>query len=219
MSLRRIAAAIALASSLTPAGASADPGYLPPFLDRTPALGDRWIYAAHPFVGSDVGTVTVEVVERQETPDGSRYLVEHQLAFTAPNAEVQPVLRNEWFQRSDGSVWRGDLWVDGELSVDLPKPLLVIRTLPLSVLDRHRFGHLGWPKPIKRRGWISRGLSGGVLLGSRLLYPVRMRLADRTHPTLSAEYDATLGRFGWTDRAGLHRTLVSAVIDGVEYEL
>ena len=47
---------------------------------------------------------------------------------------------------------------------------------------------------------------------------LRLRLGDRSHPTLDATYDDTLGRFSWTDRFGLARLLVSAVIDGVEYE-
>ena len=93
MSPRRIAAAIVLASALAPAApALADPAYLPPFLDRAPAVGDRWVYAAFGFGGVDFGSVTVEVVEVEESLDGSRYLVEDQLEFlpTTPGAEVQP---------------------------------------------------------------------------------------------------------------------------------
>jgi len=216
MSPHRIAAAIVLASALAPAApAVADPAYLPPFLDRVPAAGDLWIYAAHPFVGGDVGTVTVEVVEVEESPDSTRYLVEDQLEFppTTPNAEVQPVHRHEWFRGADGSIWRGDLWVDGELTVDLRKPLLVTR----DFFGRRRFGHLGWPKPVRRRGWIL-GFSFPIPGARPPLTSVQLRLDDRSHPTLTARYEATLGRFSWTDRAGLNRTLVSAVIDGVEYE-
>jgi len=49
---------------------------------------------------------------------------------------------------------------------------------------------------------------------------VELRLADRSHPTVSATYDGRhrLGRLSWTNRDGLRRTLVSAVIDGVAYE-
>jgi hypothetical protein len=103
--------------------------------------------------------------------------------------------------------------VHGVLSVDLRKPLVVIRELPLSVLERRRFGHLGWPKPVKRRGWVS-SLVGAVYPGNRRV--VHIRLADRTRPPLYAEYDQALGRFEWIDRAGLRRRLVSAVIDGAE---
>jgi hypothetical protein len=192
MSPRRIAAAIVLASALAPAApAVADPFYLPPFLDRAPAVGDRWVYAAFGFGGVDFGSVTVEVVEVTETADGWRYLVEDQLEFlpTTPSAEVQPVLRTEWFYRADGSIWRGDVWVDGELSVDLRKPLLVFRQLP-TLFEPRRLGHLGWPKPVKRRGWISRRIPG-----ARLLPSWQLRLGDRSHPTLTASYDETLGRF------------------------
>ena len=217
MSPVRIAVAILLASAFAPAApAVADPAYLPPFVDRAPALGDRWAYAAYDVLGAQVGSVTVEVVEVEETADGWRYLVEDQLEFLPgdPSAAVQPVLRNEWFRGADGSIWRGDLWVDGELAVDLPKPLLVVRRL----FKEHRFGHLGWPVPVKRRGRIDAGL---FLSESDTWIAVELRLGDRSRPTVWAIYDVgrhRLGRLGWTNRDGLHRTLVSAVIDGVAYE-
>jgi hypothetical protein len=220
MTPRSLAAAILYACALAPATpALADPAYLPPFLDRAPSLGDRWVYAAYDFLGNHSGYVTVEVVEVEETADGWRYLVDDQLEFLPELAAagVQPVRRNEWFCGADGATARGDVWVDGVLSVDLRKPLVVIRELPLSVLERRRFGHLGWPKPVKRRGWISPAW-WHLSPGSRLLYPVQIRLADRTQPTLLAKYDPVLGKFDWTDRAGLGRRLVSAVIDGVEWE-
>lgn len=77
-----LAAAILCASVLAPAApALADPAYLPPFLDRAPALGDRWVYAAYDLLGNHAGSVTIEVVEVEETAEGWRYLVEDQLEF------------------------------------------------------------------------------------------------------------------------------------------
>jgi hypothetical protein len=77
---RSLAAAILCASVLALAApALADPAYLPPFLERAPALGDRWVYAAYSFLEDLVGQVTVEVVEVEETAGGWRYLVEDQL--------------------------------------------------------------------------------------------------------------------------------------------
>lgn len=210
MSPRDLAAAILCALALAPpAPALADPAYLPPFLDRAPALGDRWLYAAYDFFGNHAGHVMVEAVEVEETAEGWRYLVEDQLELLPEiaSAAVQPVHRNEWF--FDGrSTWRGDRWADGVLSVDLRKPLRVL-------WGRSRFGHIGWPKPVKRRGRISQLPS---LPGSDPPVRMELRLGDRSHPTLTVGYDLFLGRVSWTDRFGLRRELASAVIDGAAWE-
>jgi hypothetical protein len=206
---RLLAAALALASGLASTPALADPFYLPPFLDRTPALGDRWLYAAYNFLGDLAGEVTIEVVAVDETDDGWRFLVEDQLEFLPElGVPAGPVHRHEWFCDADGTISRGDWWIDGVLVVDVTKPLRVIG-------DGRRFEHLGWPKAVKRRGRISQLL----LPGARPPLFVELRLGDRTHPTLEAGYDdATVGRVVWTNRSGLNRRLVSAVIDGVEWE-
>jgi hypothetical protein len=82
---------------------------------------------------------------------------------------------------------------------------------------RQRFGHLGWPRPAKRRGWILwLNPYAGTIPGARPVKALQLRLGDRSHPTLTADYDDAIGRLRWTDRNGLRRILDSAVIDGVE---
>jgi hypothetical protein len=213
MTPRLRAAALALASWLAASPALADPFYLPPFLDRTPALGDQWVYAAYNFLGDVAGQVTVAVAAVEETDDGWRFLIEDQLEFLPElGVPAGPVHRHEWFRDADGTIWRGDWWIDGDLVVDVTKPLRVIG-------EGRRFEHLGWPKAVRRRGRISELF---FIPGSRPWPPPRafeVRLGDRSHPTFHVSYDRrTLGRIAWSEQAGLRRELVSAVIDGVVYE-
>lgn len=199
-----------------PSAGRADPFYLPPFLDRAPEVGDRWGYAPEVFGTPFGGGIVIEVVEKSFVGDGWHFVVADTWEFPFPVVELPPVVWTEWFFRSDGSIWRGDIWVDGELSLDLTAPLLVIRELP-RVGKRRPFGHLGWPKPVERRGWIR--LASVDLVGPaqspRSSYEVR--LGDRTHHTVVAVYDPALGRVAWTDRFGFDRTLVSATLGGVPY--
>jgi hypothetical protein len=201
------AVVLALAAAvLGAAPASSHPGYLPPFLDRAPEVGDRWLYASEAITAS----WGVEVVEVSAEPGGWRYVIEEHFD---PGLGV-PEARVEWQLRNDGSIWRGQTLWRGEL-YGPRKPLLVVAALPTSALERVRFGHVGW-RGGKRRGWIGLQPRGSVY-GSPPLLPLWFRLGDRGRPTLTVTYDPDLGRVHWTDRHGVDWELVSAVVGGVAY--
>jgi hypothetical protein len=218
-----------------PAPLFADPAYLPPFLDRAPAVGDRWVYEAKPRLPYfERGLQIVEVVEASDDAGGWRYVVEDHVEYPPPAPPEPRVVRTEWFLRADGSIWRGDAWVGGDLSIDLEKPLPVIRRLP-DPGKRTRFAYLA-PDGAKRHGSISGVLTGrydpGTGSPASGTYAVRIARQPRsvavhyedgegkTRPTLTAHYDPVLGRVGWdwNPNPSNGRSLISARIDGETYE-
>lgn len=215
---RRILALCSALLALAPSLGHADPALLPPLLDRAPDAGDRWVYQVEPIAGPAFWAVIVEVVEKSAVASGWRCLVEDHREPIDPTAGApSPTVRREWWFGTDGSIWLGDAWLDGELSVDLRAPLLVLRALPEPDGERRRFGHLGWPRAVKRRGWIRSELPV-VLPGARregVDYTLRLR--DRSRTTLSATYEDSFGRIAWTDQIGLARTLTWASVGGVPY--
>jgi hypothetical protein len=90
---------------------------LPPFVDRVPELGDRWVYSTP--VPSWQNLETVEVIALEPWGEGWRYLVE---TSSIARSEV-----SEWFFRPDGTVLHGDEWRGGALAFDAPRPSVVIR--------------------------------------------------------------------------------------------
>jgi hypothetical protein len=228
------------------APAFADPAYLPPFLDRVPSVGDRWIYAPQPTGPFPVaGIHAVQVVEAAASPDGWRYVVEAQYQFPPWLPVAVEAVRTEWFLRADGSLWRGGAWINGVLWADPRKPLAVIRELP-GPQERTRFGYLGRrpsgpilsgpvgtsipAKLVRKRGWIygmepqtGSPATASYTVELAALPPgsvgVRFEDDDLRRPTLQVRYDDVLGRIGWDWIDVSHSwTLESARIDGETYE-
>lgn len=203
--MRRRTACLALALALSGAApATAHPSYLPPFLDRVPEVGDRWLYQSEEIEAF----WRVEVIEVSEEPDGWRCVVESQV-------DPAPALRVEWLLRDDGSIGRGDDWWRGE-HFERKKPLLVIAAPPPSH-EPVRFGHVAWRGNGKRRGWM--GIAFGLLQPHLPLQrPFWLRLGEKDRPTLYVVYDPDLGRVRWIDRRAWDWQLVSAVVGGVAWE-
>jgi hypothetical protein len=206
--MRPPAAVLALVAALAGAAPSfAHPSYLPPFLDRAPEVGDRWLYFGEALKAS----WRIEVLEVSEEDGGWRVLVEDQI----DPGFVVPVQRVEWMLRADGSIWREKSWWQGEPS-GTRKPLLVVAELPTSHAPL-RFGHVGWRGNGKRRGWM--GTAFGLFQPHLpLQQPYWFRLGEKDHPTLYVVDDPDLGRVRWTDRHDVDWQLVSAVIGGVSWE-